>query len=293
MNEQVIRIDKELCTNCGLCLEVCVLGIIEEGEAAPRITLPAFCMLCGHCKSVCPTDAIQLPSLNQDEFEPAPSKDQHPRPERLLALFRSRRSIRFFKKDPVERQNLEQIIEAGRYAPTGGNRQPLRYTVVHKPEKVETIRVMALESLMNQAARIDRAMTRRREEGRRLTPADQILQAYALRWHEIDRQYKQGRDLLFYHAPAVIVCHVNPEASTHTHLEAGLAAMQMVLMAEVLGLGTCFTGFLDFAVRESSELKKELNIRQGHEVPTSFVIGRPDITFERLAARKPAKVSWF
>ncbi|MBW2623136.1 MAG: nitroreductase family protein, partial [Deltaproteobacteria bacterium] len=66
-----------------------------------------------------------IPGLNPDEYEPAPSKSEIPAPEPLLAFFRSRRSTRRYKKDSVERAKLEKIIEAGRFAPTGGNRQPL------------------------------------------------------------------------------------------------------------------------------------------------------------------------
>jgi nitroreductase len=40
---------------------------------------------------------------------------------------------RFFTEDPVDLADLEQAIEAARYAPQGGNRQPVHFIVVSDP----------------------------------------------------------------------------------------------------------------------------------------------------------------
>jgi nitroreductase len=69
--------------------------------------------------------------------------------------------------------------------------------------------------------------------------------------------------------------------------------MQMILMAEALGLGTCFCGFLVFATKGSPELRKALQIPKDHRVPFSFMVGYPDVTFSRLVSRKALKVLWF
>ncbi|MBU2548743.1 MAG: nitroreductase family protein [Proteobacteria bacterium] len=293
MPQETIHIDSDLCTLCGACIEVCVLGLIEAGDEAARINQPEFCMLCGHCKSVCPADAPVLPRLKADEFVPAPSPDHKPDPDGLLAFFRSRRSIRFYRNNAVEQEKLDRIIEAGRYAPTGGNRQFLRFSVVRTPDRVAEIRDLTLETLYRQGERVFRAVEKRRAENQPVSPALELTQIYALRWHQIYRMFKsEGRDMLFYDAPAIVVTHINPGASTHPGVEAGLAAMQMVLMAEASGLGTCFTGFLDFAVKESLELKAALGIKPHYDAPTSFVVGYPDRVFDRLVARNPARVNW-
>jgi nitroreductase len=41
-----------------------------------------------------------------------------------------RRSIRKFKPDPVPDELINQILEAGRLAPSGTNRQPWRFQVI-------------------------------------------------------------------------------------------------------------------------------------------------------------------
>ncbi len=47
-----------------------------------------------------------------------------------LEAIRKRRSIRKYKPDPIPRQDLETIVDAGRLAATGSNRQPWDFIVV-------------------------------------------------------------------------------------------------------------------------------------------------------------------
>lgn len=287
-----IVVEQDRCNLCGLCIPVCVRRILEEGDEAARVTDQALCILCGHCKAVCPEDAFRMPSLDSKEFEPIPKKEGIPGAEPLMAAFRSRRSTRIFKKDSVEREKLEKIVEAGRFAPTGGNRQPLRYIVIQTPEKLQQIRTMTINALVDQASQIERAIQRHRETGESLPETYQVRQVYINIWREMGGLLKQGIDRLFYHAPALIVCHVNPAASTFPEVDAGLSAMQMVLMAEALGLGTCFCGFFVFAAEASSDLREALNIPDGHRVPLSFMVGHPDVNFLRLVSRNPARIEW-
>jgi nitroreductase len=51
----------------------------------------------------------------------------------ILDLIKSRRSVRKFSGEPLEAQMLEQIMEAGRWAPSGTNNQPWRFAVVSDP----------------------------------------------------------------------------------------------------------------------------------------------------------------
>ena len=51
----------------------------------------------------------------------------------------TRRSIRSFQQKPIAREALEQIVEAGTYAPSGNNRQTWQFTVIDSPEKIQEI----------------------------------------------------------------------------------------------------------------------------------------------------------
>jgi FMN reductase [NAD(P)H] len=47
-----------------------------------------------------------------------------------------RRSCRRFRQDPIPRDHLDRMIDAGRYVPTGFNCQPVRFAIISSPEKV-------------------------------------------------------------------------------------------------------------------------------------------------------------
>ena len=53
---------------------------------------------------------------------------------RILEIIKSRRSIREFLVDPVEDSMIEDILVAGRWAPSGLNNQPWRFVVVRDRE---------------------------------------------------------------------------------------------------------------------------------------------------------------
>ncbi len=57
-----------------------------------------------------------------------------PTPEATLALIKSRRSIRKYLPDPVPDEMVEQMLEAGRWAPSATNRQPWSFIVVRDAE---------------------------------------------------------------------------------------------------------------------------------------------------------------
>lgn len=57
----------------------------------------------------------------------------------LTEAIRKRRTIRRYKQTPVEREKLEQLIEAARLAPTGGNMQQLRFIVIQNKELLEKV----------------------------------------------------------------------------------------------------------------------------------------------------------
>ena len=57
----------------------------------------------------------------------------------IVEIIRSRRSIREFLVDPVEDSIIEDILEAGRWAPSGLNNQPWRFVVVRNREIVGSL----------------------------------------------------------------------------------------------------------------------------------------------------------
>ncbi|GAC1568829.1 MAG: nitroreductase family protein [Ktedonobacteraceae bacterium] len=56
------------------------------------------------------------------------------RTDTLATLIRSRRSVRQFQDRPVDRELIEEILEAARWAPSPHGRQPWRFVVLTRPE---------------------------------------------------------------------------------------------------------------------------------------------------------------
>lgn len=58
----------------------------------------------------------------------------------FMTLAKARQSVRKFSDKPIEQEKLDQILEAGRIAPTAVNAQPQRIYVVHSAEKLAALR---------------------------------------------------------------------------------------------------------------------------------------------------------
>ncbi len=53
----------------------------------------------------------------------------------ILELVKTRRSVREFKKKDVSRDIIDEILEAGRWAPSGLNNQPWKFMVLIEEDK--------------------------------------------------------------------------------------------------------------------------------------------------------------
>ena len=63
----------------------------------------------------------------------------------------------------------------------------------------------------------------------------------------------------------------------------------MELMAESMGLGVLYSGFFRACADVSEELRKLLDLPEGHKVVTCMVIGYPAVKYQRIVPRKALK----
>jgi nitroreductase/NAD-dependent dihydropyrimidine dehydrogenase PreA subunit len=288
----MISIDESRCTQCGLCVPICVRRILEEEGENIRVSDPALCIYCGHCKAICPTNAPIFSNLEESEFEDLSQVEKLPEPSNFLHFLRRRRSLRVYQNKPVEVEKLRIILEAGRFAPTGGNRQACEYIVVRGRKILEAVTTLTIQALQEEGKRIREALERERLTNEPLPEEYLSRQFYPPVWDRIAKKWAEGQDQLLHHAPALIVIHLKKGAASTPEVDSALASMQMVLMAETLGLGTCFIGFLVLAIEKSGQLRTTLKIPDDHQVPVAFTVGYSDVKFLRLVARNPARVKW-
>lgn len=57
----------------------------------------------------------------------------------FMELAKNRFSTRKFTKQQVEKEKLDQIVEAGRIAPTAANNQPQRIYIIRDAEKLAAL----------------------------------------------------------------------------------------------------------------------------------------------------------
>jgi len=182
-----------------------------------------------------------------------------------------RRSIRHYRKTPVEKEKLVQVIEAGRLTPSGSNRQNVRYIVVQSGlDALEDEVIAQYEELGEQARPSAGAETSAPPS---LAPLDTGI-------------YKLERGVLFHGAPALIL--VVSENSTN----ACLAAMSMELMAEALGLGTLYVGLFAKPASQNASLRQELGLAPEENIAVCLALGYPAVSYLRSAPKKPARIVW-
>jgi len=76
----------------------------------------------------------------------------------VLKAIYARRSVRRFTSEPVTHEQVEAILEAGRWAPSGKNTQPWRFVVVESCDKREELAALAPQAGMIAAAPVTLAV---------------------------------------------------------------------------------------------------------------------------------------
>lgn len=283
------RIVEDKCNHCGLCAEICL--VYERRGKQISVVRPEICIHCGHCGSFCPTCAIEVPAA-----EPARMTDADrallPSPESLQFLFRSRRSVRRYKRKAVSREDIERIFEAGRYTPTGVNNQAIQYIVINDPDKIEELRqmtlpvVMKLFGLAERIAAIPYISTRILGEQFVRDLKEHFAPAVKLMFECTQK----GDDRLFYHAPAVMLVH--GEKIDDMAFSCSAALFNCSLMAHTLGIGCCLNGFLVLAANQNKKVKNWLGIPKRHKCHGAMTFGYQGIVYNSLLRRNPPNVRW-
>jgi nitroreductase/Pyruvate/2-oxoacid:ferredoxin oxidoreductase delta subunit len=262
----LLKVDQKKCTKCGMCGEVCPRQIIHVSENGPEVIEKELCIACGHCVAICPNAALdnqRNPLSQQISLERNPILNETD----AATFLRSRRSIRSFKKKPVSRETMLELLNIARYAQTGGNSQGLAYLVLENPETIERISSVTMDWMCKQ-------------EG---------LGQYV---HYINVYNQTGKDMVLRGAPSVVLA-LAEEGFRSGWDKACYALTYAELYATTLGLGTCRAGLLEQCAKsEYQPLLEMLRIPTSKKVCGALMVGYPKFSYKRLVERNPLEVFW-
>ena len=135
-----LELNQDHCIRCGRCISVCpqrILGRHTNGSVDVLHGALARCIRCGHCVAVCPKAALTLEHIAPSSLplvEDAPLSDL----QRDM-LFKTRRSTRAYKDEPVDRNVLLKALEEARYAPTASNCEEVAWLLVEGRDRLHDL----------------------------------------------------------------------------------------------------------------------------------------------------------
>jgi nitroreductase/NAD-dependent dihydropyrimidine dehydrogenase PreA subunit len=271
----VLAVDGGLCVQCKACCEDCPTRVLDlaDGAQAPRIAHPERCIRCGHCVAVCPTGAITA------EGQPAEEPSAHSLPltyEQLANHVKSRRSVRQFKPEPPSKEQLAKLLDAARYAPTGGNAQAVGYVVILEKANLDAFKAQVLDGLRGVATN---------------PAAPQFIRD---KLGAVVRGCERGVWRSVIASPAMLLAW-SPSAAATPATDVVIALETVDLVAPTVGLATTWAGFVTTAMTHSEALQRFLAekfaIPIGSQVQ-GLMIGLPAIQYHRIPPRNPANVTW-
>ncbi|HWR25059.1 MAG TPA: nitroreductase family protein [Methanosarcina sp.] len=268
----LVSFEREKCTACGICSTICPVNIImsgEEGTPSLPSEYEAFCSRCGHCEAACPTGAI---TSNYDIYPPEDdiADTGQISPEVLTKYVQSRRSIRVFKDKPVEKEKIESIFEAVRFAPSGMNAQPVKWIVVTDAAEVKKFADLTIDwvRMMDQMD-IDHP----------LKPVLPALISLA----------DAGIDPICRGASCLVYAY---SENAFEYTDSIIALTTFDLLAPSFGLGTCWAGLLHFAATGYQPLREALGIPEECVPQYPMLFGYPKYKYRKIPGRKKPDIIW-
>ena len=271
---EFFSVNQQTCKKDGMCAAVCPLGIIEfknDENPKPIDEAEDVCILCGHCVAVCPTNSFSHSKIPIEQCSTI-KQELAISPEQCEQFFRSRRSIRVYKKKQVPKDDISRLIETAGYAPSGHNCQCVEWMVLDDRKKLRNLSEKVVDWMC--------------------WVTDQMSDlASDLHLYRAVKIWETGRDVILRDAPVVIIAHAEkenflaPSACT-------IALAYLELTAISMGLGACWAGYFNIAANNFQPLKEALAIPKEHECFGSMMLGYPKFKYSRIPTRKSPRITW-
>lgn len=172
----------------------------------------------------------------------------------VLENILTRRSVRAFRKEQIAVEELDIILLAGSYAPSGMGTQSWKFTAIQKSETMRQV---------NEAIR------------RTLLSIPVTAETHPYIASLIEKAGDEQANFL-YHAPTYIIVS-NLKDNPNAMPDSALAIGNMMLAAHSLGIGSCWLNQLPGLTHMPliRELLTDLAIPEDHLVYGSVVLGYP------------------
>lgn len=177
----------------------------------------------------------------------------------------TRRSTRSYKPDAVESEKLNKVIEAGRFAPSGGNNQTNHFLIVQNKDVLQKLAALARESFAKMEVTAETYSSLKTS----------ILLS------------KKGDYVFHYNAPVLIIV-ANQKDYGNNIADCAVAVENMMIEANELDLGSCWINQIHWLTEDEKILSylRELGLKENERVYASMALGYANST-DGKPARKP------
>ena len=281
------------CIGCKRCAEICPRYLFEIINKKAVITDFDPCYDCGHCVAVCPEDAIIhhgiiYNSLDED-FPIYGSEITH---DQATQIIRQRRSIRLFRKNTISKEQFTQLIDFGRYSPTGHNDRGVHFTIINSRENVDIIWNEVISFFKESIKKVESPfwtllaiLVGKRDLYQKAKKSAHRLKSHIEFW-------ERGVDKTFHGAPSLIILHADKKTTTPFE-DCNIAANSIALGAPSIGLGATFIGYLVKSWNNSKTIKKLIGLPENHELYACLAVGKPKHSYKRFVSRPEPVISYW
>jgi NADPH-dependent glutamate synthase beta subunit-like oxidoreductase/nitroreductase len=310
--QQVIA-ESRRCLGCGL----------QEPRFTGMEYFGRICIACHNCEAICPQQALEFPhyyrvkegrwSYDFDYPEPGqgipnplmldkpvPLNEIESRLTDVEKVIYRRRSVRVYKKDPVPKELIKRVLEAGRFAPSAGNCQGWKFVVITDRNIMDelsasTIKFLSVFTKLYQGKDPGRTALKKMLAFIKPNSFDQrpmvAIQALST------PKFGEGKLDCFFGAPVAILLLTHRLHVSEPELGMGICGQNMVLAAHSLGLGTCYVGFVSNTLNldpiTKLKFRKKLGIEWPYDsVATVLTLGYPAVDLDKPVDREFPRVEW-
>jgi len=188
----------------------------------------------------------------------------------VLKNILTRRSIRAYTKEQIVETELEAIIEAAKYAPSGGNSQSWHFTIVQNIEKLQLLNTGVRHSFKNLI--LDDTTYRSKRTGKKAA--------------------ENSNYNFYYHAPTLIIVS-NDRDYSNAMADSSVALQNIFLAAHSLHIGSCWINQLTWFGDEPAirEVLTTFGIPENYKVCGAAALGYVLGNQPKAAPRKEGTVS--